>query len=69
MTCDECANKDEEIKTMANLIENLVEGVDKSTAAMKVLNLKITEQEATIQKLNNGLMKAANINSFQRKLI
>lgn len=51
------------------LIKALTEGLDTSTMAMKVLNTKITEQNSVIMQLNNGIMKAAKIGGFAKKIL
>lgn len=61
MECEEC-------EKMKELIQKMSTGMEEANIAIKILNTKIKEQEATIMKLNNGIVKAVGINSFKDKI-
>lgn len=69
MKCESCKEKDEQLKDAESLIINLTTAIQDTTKAIEILNLKITEQETMIMKLNNGIVKAVNINTFKRKVV
>jgi len=68
MTCKQCQEKDKQLKTANDLILSLNEGVKKASLALEILNTKIKEQDTTIMKLHNGIVKVTQINSFKKGL-
>jgi peroxiredoxin len=59
---------EKQVEGLSGLVLSLNEGVMKSTLALEVVNEKVKEQAATIMKLNNGIVKAVQINNVKRKL-
>lgn len=69
MICNRCIEKDETIQAAESIIKKLTEAVDNANLALDVLNTKVLEQETTIMKLNNGLMKATKIGGFRNNVM
>ena len=59
--CPSCQEKERELKAAVDLVNQMTERVNKANEAIQILNTKIEEQDATILRLNNGIVAAARV--------
>jgi len=69
VTCKDCLEKDEKIELAMILLNKMTDRVNNASQAVKILNLKVKEQEIVISRLNANFVKVSQINKMQGKLI